>query len=78
MTWDLPSVRRESRIEWPLWLAVAGLMLFGAAFIFSATGTTDGADLCRGKTVFDSPIVEDSAADCEADASRKDCHEAGP
>jgi hypothetical protein len=42
------------------------------------TGTTDGADLCRGKTVFDSPIVEDSAADCEADASRKDCHEAGP
>ncbi len=43
MTWDLPAVRRESRIEWPLWLAVAGLMLVGAAFIFSATSTADAA-----------------------------------
>ena len=23
MTWDLPAVHRESRIEWQLWLAVA-------------------------------------------------------
>ncbi|MFO1459693.1 MAG: FtsW/RodA/SpoVE family cell cycle protein [Verrucomicrobiota bacterium] len=43
MTWDLPAVRRESRIEWQLWLAVAGLMLVGSAFIFSATGTADAA-----------------------------------
>ncbi|HAB18186.1 MAG TPA: rod shape-determining protein RodA [Verrucomicrobiota bacterium] len=45
MTWDrLPSTRRERAIEWPLWAAVAGLMLFGAAFIFSATGAVDSAE----------------------------------
>lgn len=43
MTWNLPAVRRESRIEWPLWLAVAGLMMVGAAFIYSATGAADSA-----------------------------------
>src|SRR5262245_28868260 len=45
MTWNrLPSTRRERAIEWPMWAAVAGLMLFGAAFIFSATGTADSAE----------------------------------
>ncbi|MBX3731076.1 MAG: rod shape-determining protein RodA [Verrucomicrobiae bacterium] len=43
MTWDLPTVRPERRVEWPLWLAVAGLMVLGAAFIFSATGAADAA-----------------------------------
>ncbi|MBN8249294.1 MAG: FtsW/RodA/SpoVE family cell cycle protein, partial [Verrucomicrobia bacterium] len=43
MTWDLPTVRRESRVEWTLWIGVAGLMLLGAAFIFSATGAADSA-----------------------------------
>ena len=33
--------QRDSGIEWPLWLAVSGLMLLGAAFIFSATGNAD-------------------------------------
>lgn len=28
--------RRESGIDWPLWLAVVGLMVMGTAFIFSA------------------------------------------
>ncbi|MCW5559295.1 MAG: rod shape-determining protein RodA [Verrucomicrobiae bacterium] len=43
MTWDLPTVRRERQVEWTLWIGVAGLMLLGAAFIFSATGAADGA-----------------------------------
>ncbi len=44
MTWDRPlGTRRDSAIDWPLWLAVAGLMLFGAAFIFSATGAADSS-----------------------------------
>lgn len=34
---------REAQIEWALWLAVLGLMLTGAAFIFSATGDADAA-----------------------------------
>ena len=34
---------REARLEWPLWTAVLGLMLLGAAFIFSATGDADAA-----------------------------------
>lgn len=32
---------RQSRVEWGLLLGIFGLMLVGAAFIFSATGTTD-------------------------------------
>jgi rod shape determining protein RodA len=40
-----PAVdKRWQGIEWPLWLAVAGLMLAGAAFIFSATGTRELAN----------------------------------
>lgn len=35
--------QRESVMEWPLWLAVFGLMLIGAAFIFSATGNQEQA-----------------------------------
>ncbi len=45
MTWTLPSSPpRDRRIEWPLWLAIGGLMLIGAAFIFSATGAADSAN----------------------------------
>ncbi|MBM3833359.1 MAG: rod shape-determining protein RodA [Verrucomicrobia bacterium] len=36
---------RESRIEWPLWVAIAGLMLMGSAFIFSATSTNETISL---------------------------------
>jgi len=44
MTWAAPlNIRRERTVEWPLWLAVVGLMLIGSAFIFSATGTADSA-----------------------------------
>jgi rod shape determining protein RodA len=32
---------RDTGIEWPLWTAVLGLMILGAAFIFSATGTQE-------------------------------------
>jgi rod shape determining protein RodA len=33
--------RRESGIEWSLWIAVLGLMVVGTAFIFSTTGTQE-------------------------------------
>lgn len=36
--------RRETSILWPLWLAVFGLMMVGAAFIYSATANTDVAN----------------------------------
>lgn len=36
--------RREVSILWPLWLSVLGLMLVGAAFIYSATANTDAAN----------------------------------
>lgn len=36
--------RRETSILWPLWLAVFGLMIVGAAFIYSATANTDAAN----------------------------------
>jgi rod shape determining protein RodA len=39
----VPVARRERDIEWPLWAAVAGLMIFGAAFVFSATGRIEAA-----------------------------------
>ncbi len=44
MTWEstFPN-RRERTVEWPLWIGVLGLMLIGAAFIFSATGSADAA-----------------------------------
>jgi rod shape determining protein RodA len=32
---------RESRVDWPMWLAILGLMLVGTAFIYSATSTRD-------------------------------------
>ncbi len=35
--------RRESRMDWPLWLAVGALTLIGAAFIHSVTADTDSA-----------------------------------
>lgn len=38
------STSRNSNFLWPLWLAVLGLMLVGAAFIFSATANTDSAN----------------------------------
>ncbi len=45
MTWNAPIVApRERNIDWPLWLAVAGLMTVGAAFIFSATGSADSSN----------------------------------
>lgn len=36
--------RREASILWPLWLSVLGLMIVGAAFIYSATANTDAAN----------------------------------
>src|SRR5262245_57438796 len=36
--------KRESGIEWPLWLAVFGLMLIGAAFIYSATASANATN----------------------------------
>lgn len=36
--------RREASILWPLWLSVLGLMVVGAAFIYSATANTDAAN----------------------------------
>ncbi len=38
------STSRNSSFLWPLWLAVLGLMLVGAAFIYSATANTDSAN----------------------------------
>jgi len=35
--------KRESGIAWGLWLGALGLMLFGAAFIYSATGARESA-----------------------------------
>jgi rod shape determining protein RodA len=32
--------RREPQVDWPMWLAIFGLMLIGVAFIFSATSAT--------------------------------------
>jgi rod shape determining protein RodA len=43
MTGNPTTLRRESSVDWPLWLAVAGLVLVGTAFIFSATGAEDAA-----------------------------------
>lgn len=40
---DTALNRRESRIDWPLWLAVGLLTLIGSAFIHSVTADTDGA-----------------------------------
>ena len=37
------NVQRERMLDRPLWLGVLGLMLFGAAFIFSATGAGEAA-----------------------------------
>jgi rod shape determining protein RodA len=42
--------RRESGIDWPLWLAVLGLMVVGSAFIFSTTGAQE---LARGARWYD-------------------------
>ena len=28
---------RETRVDWPMWLAILGLMLVGTVFIYSAT-----------------------------------------
>jgi rod shape determining protein RodA len=42
--------RRDSGIDWPLWLAVLGLMVVGAAFISSTTGS---AELARGARWYD-------------------------
>jgi rod shape determining protein RodA len=41
---DAELNKRESSIEWPLWLAVFGLMLIGAAFIYSSTATANAAN----------------------------------
>lgn len=38
------AAKRESGVLWTLWLAVLGLMVVGAAFIFSATANTDTAN----------------------------------
>ncbi len=46
--------QRESVVEWPLWLAVFGLMLIGAAFIFSATGNQE---LARNAAWYDVAAV---------------------
>lgn len=35
--------KRESGIAWGLWLGALGLMIFGAAFIYSATGARESA-----------------------------------
>ncbi len=40
---DTALNRRESRIDWPLWLAVGLLALIGSAFIHSVTADTDSA-----------------------------------
>jgi rod shape determining protein RodA len=40
---DRPLNAREPRMDWPLWMAVLGLLFIGAAFIHSATG--DGESL---------------------------------
>jgi hypothetical protein len=42
------------------------------------TRTADGAELCSGEAEFLAPVVEDSAADGEADAGGEDGHESGP
>jgi rod shape determining protein RodA len=42
--------RRDSGIDWTLWLAVLGLMVVGAAFISSTTGP---AELARGARWYD-------------------------
>ncbi len=50
--------RRERGIEWPLWLAVFGLMAVGAAFIYSATGSREAA---RGAAWYDYTAVRQIA-----------------
>ena len=42
--------RRTTGVEWPLWLAVLGLMAISAAFIFSTTGS---GELARGARWYD-------------------------
>jgi len=42
------------------------------------TSATDRTQLGRGKAVFRGPGAEDAATKGEADAGRKDSHEAGP
>ncbi|HTI68952.1 MAG TPA: rod shape-determining protein RodA [Candidatus Limnocylindria bacterium] len=51
---NAPIQRKEQSFEWPLWLAVLGLMLIGAAFIFSATGRLESA---RGAAWYDYTAV---------------------
>jgi rod shape determining protein RodA len=35
--------RQESSIDWPLWASLLGLIVFGAAFVFSATTASEAA-----------------------------------
>jgi rod shape determining protein RodA len=51
--------RRERLLDRPLWIAVLGLMLVGAGFIFSATGTNETA---RQADWFDYTAVRQSLA----------------
>lgn len=50
---------RERWLDRPLWIGVFGLMLFGAAFIFSATGAAESA---RNAAWFDYTAVRQSLA----------------
>ncbi len=52
-------VQRERLLDRPLWLGVLGLMLVGAAFIFSATGANE---LARNADWFDFTSVRQSLA----------------
>lgn len=54
-----PNPPRERLVDRPLWLGVLGLMLVGAAFIFSATGANESA---RGAAWFDYTAVRQSIA----------------
>jgi rod shape determining protein RodA len=53
------SIQRERLLDRPLWLGVLGLMLVGAAFIFSATGANEAA---RNAAWFDYTSVRQSLA----------------
>lgn len=53
------TVQRERLLDRPLWLGVLGLMLVGAAFIFSATGANE---LARNAAWFDFTSVRQSLA----------------